>query len=94
MAWDENTARFPVPAGDLLTVISAMNSQIFDFTAARFKEDMQTRHDLLQAKGVAEVQQIQTRFVQKAMDDNAAQAARLMEMTGSAVLTGAAKARV
>jgi len=94
MASHEKTARFPLPEGDLLATISAVNSQIFDFAAARFKEDMQTRHALFQASCIAQVLEIQTRFFQKAKNDYTAQASKLMDIGQTRMLdmTGATKA--
>ena len=54
--------------------------EMMNFMAKRVAEDVQTQHALLHAKGVAEVQHIQAQFFQRAMDDYAAETARLMEL--------------
>lgn len=65
---------------DWLTKMADMGREMLEFTAARMKHDMQMQQDLLQAKGLAEVQQIQAQFFQKAMEDYAAETSRLMGM--------------
>ncbi len=65
---------------DLLETMADMGSEMLNFTAARVQRDVQTQHDLLQAKGLAEVQHIQAQFFQKAMDDYTAETAKLMDM--------------
>lgn len=61
--------------------------EVMTFMAKRVAEDVQTQHSLLHAKGVAEVQHIQAQFFQRAMDDYAAETARLMELGKSMTLT-------
>lgn len=63
-----------------LTSMSGIGTEIMAFTTARLHEDIQTRHALLHAKGIAEIQEIQTQFFQKAMDDYTAQTARLLKL--------------
>ncbi|MCV2891901.1 phasin family protein [Lentibacter sp. XHP0401] len=65
---------------DWLEAMSNIGSEMLDFTAARIKQDVQTQHDLLHAKGLTEIQHIQAQFFQKAMDDYAAEAGKLMKM--------------
>jgi hypothetical protein len=63
-----------------MEAMTQMGTEMLEFTAARIKEDAQVQHDLMQAKGIVEVQQIQTQFFQKAMEDYSAESAKLMEM--------------
>ncbi len=60
--------------------ISNMGTEMLDFVAERVKNDVQTQHNLLHAKDISEVQHIQAQFFQKAMDDYAAEMAKLMDM--------------
>jgi hypothetical protein len=63
-----------------MDAMTKMGNEMLEFTAARIKEDAQVQHDLLQAKGISEVQQIQSQFFQKAMEDYSAESAKLMDM--------------
>lgn len=60
--------------------VADYGQEVMNFMAKRVAEDVQTQHALLHAKGVAEVQHIQAQFFQRAMDDYAAETARLMEL--------------
>lgn len=65
---------------DLMETMADMGSEMLNFTAARVQRDVQTQHDLLHAKGLAEIQHIQAQFFQKAMDDYAAETAKLLDL--------------
>ncbi len=71
------------PGMDWLETLSGMGSEMVRFTADRFKVDMQARDEIVSAKGLAEVQHIQTLFFQKAIEDYTAQSTKLMEMMKS-----------
>lgn len=60
--------------------IADYGQEVMNFMAKRVAEDAQTQHSLLHAKGVAEVQHIQAQFFQRAMDDYAAETARLVAL--------------
>jgi predicted ATPase len=75
---------------DWMTTMSDMGREMLEFTAARMKQDMQMQQDLLQAKGLAEVQQIQAQFFQKAMQDYTNETARLMGI-GKTLVGGSGK---
>lgn len=64
-----------------LETLADMGSEMVNFTAARVKEDVQTQHNLMHAKGIAEAQKIQAEFFQKAMNDYAVETAKLMDMS-------------
>lgn len=70
----------PMPQADWLERMADVGSEMLSFMAARVGEDVQTQHALMHAKGVAEVQHIQAQFFQKAMDDYAAETAKLVTM--------------
>lgn len=65
-AWIENMADY--------------GQQVVSFLAKRVAEDVQTQHALMHAKDLAQIQHIQAQFFQKAMDDYAAETAKLMEL--------------
>ena len=67
-----------------------MGSEMLSFIAARVEQDVQTQSALLQAEGVAEVQNIQAQFFQKAMDDYAADAGKLMKIRAGSFRGGRA----
>ena len=60
--------------------VADYGQEVLSFMAARVEQDGQTQHALLHAKGVEEVQHIHAQFFQKAMDDYAAESARLMDL--------------
>ncbi|WP_050525720.1 phasin family protein [Pseudorhodobacter aquimaris] len=77
----------PFQGTDWLTTMADISSEVMNFTAARLKEDVKTQQALMQAKDLAAVQHIHAEFFQKAMDDYAAQTAKLMSM-GRALTPG------
>jgi len=58
--------------------MNEVGAEMFAFMSERIKQDVQTQQDLLQAKGIAEVQQIQADFLKKAMEDYTAEMSKLM----------------
>jgi hypothetical protein len=64
---------------DWMEAMVEMGNEMLSFTAARIKEDVETQQKLMKAKEVTDVQKIQTAFFQKAMDDYAAEYAKLLE---------------
>lgn len=72
--------------------VADYGQEVLGFMAARVEQDVETQHALLHAKGVEEVQHIQAQFFQKAMDDYAAETARLMEL-GKTMHPGAAASK-
>ena len=65
---------------DWMELMTKMGHEMLEFTAARINEDVQTQHDLLEAKDITEVQEIQAQFFQKAMKDYTAESTKLMDM--------------
>jgi len=75
--------KFPTAPGigsEWIESVIQMGSEVLNFMATRVQQDVQMQHALMQAKGVAEVQHIQAQFFQKAMDDYAAESAKLLEI--------------
>lgn len=86
------TAKFPnMPdfGGAWVENMADYGQEVLSFISKRVAEDVQTQHALMHAKGVAEVQHIQAQFFQKAMDDYAAETAKLMEL-GKSITPAAA----
>lgn len=59
--------------------MSNLGSEWLRFLAERVQEDTKTQHDLLHAKDISEIQHIQTKFLQKAMDDYQSETHKLVQ---------------
>lgn len=57
-----------------------MGAEFMNFLAERVKEDVKTQHELLHCKDVAEVQKIQSQFIQTAINQYQAETGKLMQM--------------
>ncbi|WP_176695403.1 phasin family protein [Phaeobacter sp. B1627] len=68
---------------DWFEAMAEIGSEMLNFTAERIKQDLETQHELLSAKGIADIQRIQLQFFQKAINDYAAETAKLLEMSKS-----------
>ena len=64
-----------------LETMALVGSEMMDFVTARAKEDVQTQQDLLNAKGLTEIQSVQAQFFQKAMSDYTTEVSKLMELS-------------
>ncbi|MCG3268536.1 phasin family protein [Yoonia sp. I 8.24] len=71
---------FPGFGTDWMETMTQMGNEVMEFVAARIKEDVQAQQELMQAKDFAEVQAVQAKFFQGAMDDYAAEFAKMMEI--------------
>jgi hypothetical protein len=60
--------------------MSSVGTEMLAFMSERVKQDIQTQQDLLQAKGIAEIQKLQADFFKKAMEDYSAEMTKLMEI--------------
>lgn len=69
-----------------------MSSEFASFVADRIKEDVKTQHEVLHCKSVGDLQQIQSQFVQKAIEQYQAETGKLFEM-GTKVFSEAAKGK-
>ncbi len=65
--------------------LSDMSAEVLSFMAERIKEDVRTQQEILHCKDVGELQHIQSRFVQKAMDQYQEETGKLVEMGTSAI---------
>lgn len=65
--------------------MTEMGSELMQFVADRIKEDVKIQHEILNAKDVGQVQEIQTRFMTKAFDQYAAETGKLIEMSSDMI---------
>ena len=61
--------------------LSDVGSELLSFVAARIKEDVKTQHEILHCDDMAELQEIQNRFVKNAIDQYTAETGKLVEMS-------------
>ena len=64
--------------------LSDMGAEVISFMAERIKEDVKTQHQILHCKNVVELQQIQSEFVQKAVEQYQAESGKLVELSSKA----------
>lgn len=69
-----------------------MSSEFASFVADRIKEDVKTQHEILHCKSVSDLQHIQGKFIQTAIDQYQAETGKLMEMS-TKVFANAAKSK-
>jgi hypothetical protein len=83
---DASAKTMPGFGSEWFETMNELSNEMLTFVTDRVKHDIQTQQDLLQAKGIAEIQKIQTDFFKKATDDYAAEMTKLVELgkTGKA----------
>jgi hypothetical protein len=67
-----------------LESLGDMGAEAMSFVVERIKEDVKTQHEIMHCKDVAEIQHIQSRFVQNAIDQYQAETGKLVQMGTSA----------
>jgi hypothetical protein len=67
-----------------MEAMSDMGAEVMSFVADRIKEDVKTQHKILHCKNVSDLQQIQSEFIQRAMDQYQAETGKLVEMGNKA----------
>lgn len=70
---------------DWLENMSDLSSELLQFVSERVKEDVKTQHEILHAKDLGEVQKIQMRFMQEAVDQYTAETGKLIDMNNTFV---------
>ena len=65
--------------------LSDLGSEVLSFVADRVKEDVQAQHEFLHAKDVNELQTIQAKFVQKAVDQYSDETGKIVKLSQSAL---------
>lgn len=63
-----------------LEAFGEVGSELSAFIAERISEDVKTQHEMLHCKSPVELQKLQSRFVQKAIDDYTAETGRFVEL--------------
>lgn len=69
-----------------LEAMNDLGSEVLSFVVNRVKEDVQTQHEVVRAKSLADVHHIQSQFVQKTIDQYTAETGKLVAI-GKAVMT-------
>jgi hypothetical protein len=57
-----------------------MSAEVVSFVADRIKKDVKVQHEIMHCKDLSEIQQIQSQFLQKAMDQYQSETGKLIEM--------------
>ena len=60
--------------------LNEMGAEMVSFVADRIKEDVKTQHEILNCRTANELQHVQAKFVQKAMDQYQAETGKLFKM--------------
>jgi hypothetical protein len=63
-----------------LEAMGDLRAEVALFIAERINEDLGTQHEILHCTNAAELQQVQSRFLQKAIDQYAAETGRIVEL--------------
>jgi hypothetical protein len=74
-----------------LESLSEMSAEVASFVADRIREDVKTQHKILHCKDVSELQQVQTEFIKKAVEQYQAETGKLVEMTSKAFAPASGK---
>jgi hypothetical protein len=67
-----------------IETLSSMGAEITTFAAERIKEDVQTQQKIMQCKNMTEVQRVQAKFIQKALNQYQEETGKLIEMSTKA----------
>lgn len=76
----------------MLENMSELGSEVTQFIADRIKEDVKTQHQILHCKDAAQMRDIQTEFVRKAVEQYTAETGKLVEMSNK-FMTSAIKGK-
>lgn len=71
-----------------MEAFSDMGAEVVSFVADRIKEDVQTQHEILHCRNVADLQHIQAQFLQRAVDQYQDETGKLVEMGAAAFAPG------
>lgn len=75
-----------------MELLSDMGAEFLSFVAERVKEDVKTQHDLMHCKSPSEMQAIQSKFMQKAIEQYQVETGKLVQMS-SEVMSLASKGK-
>jgi hypothetical protein len=62
-----------------------MGTEMMTFLAERIKEDFKTQHELMNCKNIKQMQEVQARFVEKAIEQYQAETGKLVEIGTNAL---------
>ena len=62
-----------------------LGAERLNFVAERIKEDVKTQHQMLHAKTVSDIQQIQATFLQRALDDYRDETGKIVKFCSDAM---------
>ena len=65
--------------------MSKMGSEVMSFVAERIKEDVKTQREILHCKDLKELQSIQARFLQRAIEQYTEETGKLVEMNSNLI---------
>lgn len=65
--------------------IADIGAEWLQFTANRVSRDVQTLHELQRATSIQEIQAIQSKFLQRAIDDYQAESGRMTQLVSDAM---------
>jgi hypothetical protein len=74
-------ATMPWMTTDFFERISGLGNEVLQFVAARIMHDVETQHKLLHCKSPHELHEVQSEFVQKAIDQYTAETGKLVAMS-------------
>ncbi|MBV2359126.1 phasin family protein [Thalassococcus sp. CAU 1522] len=64
-----------------LESLGDMSAEVAGFIADRIKEDVKTQHEILHCRDMEEMQRIQSRFIETALEQYQAETGKLVEMS-------------
>ncbi len=62
-----------------------MSAEMMNFLSERIKEDFKTQHELMNCKNIKQVQEVQAKFVEKAIEQYQAESGKLVEIGTNAL---------
>jgi hypothetical protein len=74
----------------MLEGMAKVQQEVVDFVSTRIRHDMETQQEFLRCRNFDDLQEVQTRFVQTAMEQYAAKSKQLMQL-GSEVVQRSAE---
>lgn len=63
-----------------METLGDMGAEVASFVAERIKEDVKTQHQIMHCRNAAELQHIQSQFIQKAIDQYQTEMGKLVDM--------------
>ncbi len=70
-----------------------LGAEVLGFVAERVKEDVNAQHEMLHCKDFTELQKLQSKFLQKAIEQYTAETGKLVEMSNAVITNAVAKGK-